>query len=98
MLGQTLVTHQTGPEGKLVSKVLVAIASTSRRNITSPSSSTAPTSAPIIIASTEGGMNIEEVAEKTPEKIIKEPVHPHARPAALPGRKIAGDARLRAAR
>ncbi len=76
MLGQTLVTHQTGAEGKLVSKVLIAksvdIASEKYFAILFDRAS----SRHALIASTEGGMNIEEVAEKTPEKIVKEFIHP----------------------
>ncbi|WP_009964327.1 ADP-forming succinate--CoA ligase subunit beta [Verrucomicrobium spinosum] len=97
MLGQTLVTHQTGPEGKLVSKVLIAksvdIAKEHYFAILFDRSS----SRHAIIASTEGGMNIEEVAEKTPEKIIKEFVHPTLGLQAYQCRKIAAALGLRGA-
>lgn len=76
MLGQTLVTHQTGPEGKLVSKVLVAEAVDITRELYLAILLDRQTSAPVIIASTEGGMDIEEVAEHSPEKLLHEPVHP----------------------
>jgi succinyl-CoA synthetase beta subunit len=76
MLGQTLVTHQTGPEGKLVSKVLVAEAVEISRELYFAILLDRATSAPVVIASTEGGMDIEEVADKSPEKIMREPVHP----------------------
>jgi succinyl-CoA synthetase beta subunit len=76
MLGQTLVTHQTGPEGKLVSKVLVAEAVDISRELYFAILLDRATSAPVVIASTEGGMDIEEVADKSPEKIMREPVHP----------------------
>ncbi len=76
MLGQTLVTHQTGPEGKVVSKVLVAEAVDISRELYFAILLDRATSAPVVIASTEGGMDIEEVAEHTPEKIMHEPVHP----------------------
>ena len=76
MLGQTLVTHQTGPEGKLVSKVLVAEAVDIVRELYLAILLDRTTSAPVVIASTEGGMDIEEVAAHSPEKIMHEPVHP----------------------
>jgi succinyl-CoA synthetase beta subunit len=76
MLGQTLVTHQTGPEGKLVSKVLVAKAVNIKKEYYFAILFDRVSSSHAIIASTEGGMNIEEVAEKTPEKITKEFVNP----------------------
>src|SRR5690606_30805035 len=73
MLGETLVTHQTGPEGKVVSKVLVAEAVDIARELYFAILLDRATSAPIVIASTEGGMDIEEVAEKSPDKIMREP-------------------------
>lgn len=94
ILGGTLVTLQTGPEGKLVSKVLVAqdvyyegpnpvkefylailMDRSSCKNV--------------VMYSTEGGMNIEDVAHDTPEKIFKEFVHPGGRLQAFQARKIA---------
>lgn len=76
MLGQTLVTHQTGPEGKVVGKVLVAEAVDISRELYFAILLDRETSAPVVIASTAGGMDIEEVAAHTPEKIMREPVHP----------------------
>ncbi len=76
MLGQTLVTHQTGPEGKLVSKVLIAKSVDIKKEYYFAILFDRGTSQHAIIASTEGGMSIEEVAEHTPEKIFKELVHP----------------------
>src|SRR3954464_4741956 len=76
MLGQTLVTHQTGPEGKLVSKVLIAKSVDITKEYYFAILLDRVNSRHAIIASTEGGVNIEEVAEKTPEKIIKEGIHP----------------------
>jgi succinyl-CoA synthetase beta subunit len=94
MLGGTLVTIQTGPEGKLVNKVLVAqdvyyegpnpvkefylsvlLDRTKGQNV--------------IMYSTEGGMNIEDVAHNTPEKIFKEWVHPSTPLEGFQARKIA---------
>lgn len=81
ILGGTLVTHQTGPSGKKVNKVLIA------EDVYYPGESQPKeyymsilldraTSKPVIMASTEGGMNIEEVAAATPEKIVKEWIDP----------------------
>ena len=76
MLGQTLVTHQTGPEGKLVSKVLIAEPAEIDRELYFAILMDRASSAPVVIASTEGGVDIESVAEHTPEKIFREPIHP----------------------
>ncbi|MGB5620787.1 MAG: ADP-forming succinate--CoA ligase subunit beta [Desulfobacterales bacterium] len=76
IIGMTLVTHQTGPEGRLVKKVLVEqglnIAKELYLSII-PDRSTAQV---VVMASEAGGMDIEEVAEKTPEKIIKVTINP----------------------
>src|SRR5258708_5245316 len=61
MLGQTLVTHQTGPDGKLVGKVLVVEAVDISRELYFAILLDRASSAPVVIASTEGGMDIEEV-------------------------------------
>jgi len=95
MLGQTLVTHQTGPDGKLVSKVLVAKSVDIQKEYYLAILFDRAKSCHAIIASTEGGMNIEEVAEKTPEKIIKEAVHPTLGLQAYQCRKIAAALNLR---
>ena len=76
MLGQVLVTHQTGPDGKLVSKVFVGEAVDIARELYFAILHDRATSGYTIIASTEGGVNIEDVAEHTPEKIVKVAVHP----------------------
>jgi len=76
MLGQTLVTHQTGEEGKLVSKVMLADAVDIEKEYYLAVLMDRENSCPVIVASTEGGVNIEEVAEKTPEKIHRELIHP----------------------
>jgi len=76
IIGMTLVTHQTGPEGRLVKKVLVEqglnIAKELYLSII-PDRSTAQV---VVMVSEAGGMDIEEVAEKTPEKIIKVYINP----------------------
>jgi len=76
MLDQVLVTHQTGPMGRVVRKVLVGEAVEVKRELYFAILIDREISAPMIIASTEGGVEIEAVAEKTPEKIIREPIHP----------------------
>ncbi len=78
MLGQTLVTHQTGPAGRVVNKVLVAESADIEREIYFAVLLDRATAAPLIVASTEGGVEIESVAEKSPEKIIREPIDPLA--------------------
>lgn len=70
MLGQVLVTHQTGPEGKEVSKVFVGEAVDIERELYVAILLDRATSVPVVIASTEGGVDIESVAEHTPEKIM----------------------------
>jgi len=76
MLGQTLVTHQTGPAGRVVRKVLVTEAVDIARELYFAILLDRASGAPVVIASTQGGMDIEAVAEKTPERIFREPVHP----------------------
>ncbi|MFI0348558.1 MAG: ADP-forming succinate--CoA ligase subunit beta [Chthoniobacterales bacterium] len=76
MLGNTLVTHQTGPEGKLVQKVLIAKSVTIAKEFYFAILLDRSTGKPIVIASTEGGVEIETVATHSPEKIWREPVHP----------------------
>ncbi len=89
MLGQTLVTHQTGAEGRLVNKVLVAESADIEREIYFAVLLDRATAAPLIVASTEGGVEIETVAEKSPEKIIREPIDPLAGLQPFQTRKLA---------
>jgi len=77
ILGMQLVTHQTGPEGKLVRKVYVEAGSDIARELYLAITLDRATEDFAIIASTEGGMDIEEVAAKTPEKIQTVFVHPN---------------------
>lgn len=94
ILGGTLVTIQTGPSGKKVNKVLIA------EDVYYPGEAEPKefymsilldraTSKPVIMASTEGGMNIEEVAETHPEKIVKEWIDPTIGLQPFQARKIA---------
>src|SRR5438105_2133696 len=78
MLGQTLVTHQTGSAGRVVNKVLVAESAEIAREIYFAILVDRTTGAPVIVASTEGGVEIETVAAKSPEKIIREKIDPLA--------------------
>ena len=76
ILGMTLVTKQTGPEGRVVKTVLVEKGVAIKKELylsIIPDRSTATIT---IVTSQDGGMDIEEVAEKTPERIIKVPVNP----------------------
>ena len=76
MLGKTLVTKQTGTEGRVVSTLLIAGAEKIKQEFYLAVLLDRANSRPLIMASTEGGMDIEEVAAKTPEKIFKEHVDP----------------------
>src|SRR4051812_33705045 len=89
MLGQTLVTHQTGASGKVVNTVLVAKSVNIAREIYFAILLDRATAAPLIVASTEGGVEIEAVAEKSPEKIIREPIDPLAGQQPYQARKVA---------
>ena len=94
ILGGTLVTHQTGPEGKKVNKVLIA------QDVYYPGDSEPKEyylsilldrakGCNVIMASTEGGMDIETVAEETPEKIVKERIDPAVGLQGFQARKVA---------
>ena len=72
----TLVTHQTGPEGKLVNKVLVEQAQDIEQELYLGIVLDRDLARPVIMMSAAGGMEIEEVAARTPEMIIKEAVNP----------------------
>ncbi|MEM0952301.1 MAG: ADP-forming succinate--CoA ligase subunit beta [Cyanobacteria bacterium P01_H01_bin.74] len=89
ILGMQLVTHQTGPEGKKVKSVLVEEASSIAKELYISIVIDRATSQAVIMASQDGGMDIEEVAEKTPERIIKEYIHPAVGLQPFQARKIA---------
>jgi len=72
MIGMKLVTHQTGPEGKIVRKVLVEQALDIARELYAGIVLDRTRSALVFMASTEGGVEIEKVAAESPEKILKE--------------------------
>ncbi|TKI69877.1 ADP-forming succinate--CoA ligase subunit beta [Sulfurimonas crateris] len=76
ILGMTLVTHQTGPEGKLVQKLYIEDGADIKDELYLGVVLDRAKEMPVIMASTEGGMAIEDVAHDTPEKIIKVAVDP----------------------
>jgi len=76
ILGMTLVTHQTGPEGKLVQKVYIEEGADIKSEFYLSVVLDRANEMPVIIASTEGGMEIEKVAAETPDKIVKINVDP----------------------
>ncbi len=78
ILGMTLVTPQTGPEGKVVNKVLVEQAQDIAQELYLGMVVDRAAGRPVIMMSAEGGMEIEEVATRTPELIFKEAVDPAA--------------------
>ena len=89
MLGQTLVTHQTGAAGRVVHKVLVGESVEIAREIYFAVLLDRATAAPLIVASTEGGVEIETVAAKSPAKIIRESIDPLAGLQPFQTRKLA---------
>ncbi len=76
ILGMTLVTHQTGPEGKLVQKLLIEAGQNIEKELYLSLLVDRGTASVVIMASQDGGMDIEDVAAKTPERIIKVQVDP----------------------
>jgi succinyl-CoA synthetase beta subunit len=89
MLGMTLVTHQTGPQGRLVRRLYVEEGSPIAKEFYLSLLVDRDTSRIAFIASTEGGMDIEEVAHNTPEKILTIHVDPAAGVQPFHGRRIA---------
>ena len=89
MIGMTLVTHQTGPQGKSVKRVYIEEGCDIKRELYLGMLVDRGNGRVTVMASTEGGMDIEEVAAKTPEKIVKVAVDPAAGFQAFHGRKIA---------
>jgi succinyl-CoA synthetase beta subunit len=89
ILDKALVTHQTGPEGRVVRRVYLEQASEVARELYLGMVVDRKAEGVSVIASTEGGMEIEEVAAKTPERILTEPVDPVIGLAGFQARKIA---------
>jgi succinyl-CoA synthetase beta subunit len=88
MIGMTLVTHQTGPDGRKVGRVLIEEGLQIDRELYLSMLIDRGSQSPVIIASAAGGMDIEEVAASTPEKIIKETVDRGVGVVPFQGRKI----------
>ncbi|MDF1856901.1 ADP-forming succinate--CoA ligase subunit beta [Pseudooceanicola sp.] len=89
MLGRTLVTHQTGPAGKQVNRVYIEDGSDIARELYLALLVDRQTSSISFVCSTEGGMDIEEVAANTPDKILSFSVDPATGYQAFHGRRIA---------
>ena len=94
MLGMTLITHQTGPEGKEVGRVYIEEGSEIDRELYLSILVDRATSKVSFIASTEGGMDIEEVAAETPEKILTVGIDPVAGITNANGQEIAAALKL----
>ena len=89
LIGMTLVTHQTGPEGRKVGRVLVEEGLEIERELYLSILIDRASAAPVIIGSAAGGMDIEEVAAKEPEKILREHINPGTGIIPFQGRKLA---------
>lgn len=89
ILGMTLVTHQTGPEGKVVKRLLIEQGVNIARELYVGVTLDRATSRNVVMASTEGGVEIEKVAEESPEKILKEFVDPAVGFQPFQARKVA---------
>ena len=89
ILGMNLVTHQTGPEGKKVNKVYITEAFDIKKEYYAAITLDRSKKMDVFMVSTEGGMEIEKVAEQTPEKIIKEWIDPGKNLEAFQARKLA---------
>jgi succinyl-CoA synthetase beta subunit len=89
LLGKTLVTHQTGPKGRKVRRLLIEEGAGIAKELYLSLLVDRDSGWPVFIASTEGGMEIEEVAAKTPEKVLREPIDPAAGFQGYNGRKLA---------
>ncbi len=89
MLGMTLVTHQTGPEGKTVHRVLIAAGVDIERELYLGIVLDRSASKLVVMASTEGGVEIEKVAAETPDLIFKEYIEPQTGMQPFQARRIA---------
>ena len=89
LLGKPLVTHQTGPQGRVVRRLLVERACQIARELYLGMVVDRATSRATMMASTEGGIEIEEVAARTPEKIMRETIDPAIGLASYQARRLA---------
>ncbi|MEP6916542.1 MAG: ADP-forming succinate--CoA ligase subunit beta, partial [Acidobacteriota bacterium] len=89
MIGMRLVTHQTGPAGQIVQRVLVEQGVNIKRELYLGVVIDRSSERPVIMASPDGGVEIEKVAEETPERIFKEFIHPGVGLSPFQTRKLA---------
>jgi succinyl-CoA synthetase beta subunit len=89
MIGMTLVTHQTGPEGRVVGRVLIEEGLQMQRELYLSLLLDRAAGKPVMMASAAGGMDIEEVAAKTPEQIIRVYIEPGVGLAPFEARQLA---------
>jgi len=89
MLGQVLVTRQTGPGGRLVSKVLVEAAAAVKRELYLAVALDCASGWPLAVASAEGGVDVEEATDRAAGKLVKEPVDPALGLMAFQARRLA---------
>src|SRR5450432_3219651 len=89
IMGMTLVTHQTGPEGRVVQRLLIEETLPIERELYLGIVLDRVQGKPVFMASAEGGMDIEEVASKTPELILKEAIDPGLGLTPFQARKLA---------
>jgi succinyl-CoA synthetase beta subunit len=89
MMGMTLVTHQTGPEGRIVKRLLIEQGVNIARELYVGITLDRAISKNVVMVSTEGGVEIEKVAAQTPEKIIKETIEPGIGLQAYQARRLA---------
>ncbi len=94
MLGMTLVTHQTGPAGRVVSRVLVEEGLEIQRELYLGLVIDRSSRRPVMMGSSEGGVEIEKVAAETPEKIFREYIHPGTGFLPFQGRRLSFALRL----
>jgi succinyl-CoA synthetase beta subunit len=89
MLGMTLITHQTGPEGRVVQRLLIEETLPIERELYLGIVLDRVIGKNVFMASADGGVEIEEVAAKTPERILKEPIEPGIGLSPFQARKLA---------
>jgi succinyl-CoA synthetase beta subunit len=89
MLGMRLVTYQTGPDGQVVQRVLIEQGLKIKRELYLGIVLDRASEKPVLMVSQEGGVDIEKVAHETPERIVKEAIHPGAGLAPYQTRKLA---------
>ena len=95
MIGMRLVTHQTGPSGQVVQRVLVEQGLRIKRELYLGIVIDRATETPVLMVSPDGGVEIEKVAEETPERIFKEYIHPGIGPGQLSDAQAGVRARTR---